>query len=161
MFLFSIALTWIVLSPLYCEALQCYHFEESAIEKQIDRLENKKRNWASGCEWVLNWCKPNNYDCSWIITASLRKFKGYDGKKLNSQRISEIWIKLKRNQAKRGDIAYFKPMGDSMGHVAIIVSDYNNGGVVILDGVLKPWKMTKRFIRFWNNGVYYITPIRL
>lgn len=161
MFILSVALTWLFIVPLQCDAMQCYHFEESAIEKQIDRLENKKRNWASGCEWVLNWCKSNNYDCSWIITASLRKFKGYSWKKLNSQRISEIWIKLKRNQAKRGDIAYFKPNGDTMGHVAIIVSNYYNGGAVILDGVLKPGKMTKRFVRFGNNGAYFITPVRL
>lgn len=161
MFLLVITLTGAILNiPRQCELNYCSYTEPPAVEKQIERLENKKRTWAKGCEWTFNGCRQNNFDCSGIISASLRKFMGYNWKKLNSERIAELWQKIKYNQVSRWDYVYFEAHGEEMNHTAIILESDWKGGVVILDGVSKPWSMTKRFVRLGNNKTHYLYPIR-
>lgn len=161
MLLLIITLTGAILNiTRQCELNYCSYTEPPAVERQIERLEYKRRTRAKGCEWLFNGCKPNNFDCSGIISASLRKFMGYNWKKLNSESIFELWQKLKYNQVRRWDYVYFDAHDSGMNHTAIITESDWNGGVVILDGVNKPWSMTKRFVKLGNNKTHYLYPIR-
>ena len=133
-------------------------YQEYIVEKQISYLKSITMLYRLWCDETK--CKANRFDCSWVLTHSLRKLRLYEWRKLTSWWFYLVGKHIPLSQAKRWDYLYMKTNSWS-NHIALVYWPYMNGKIQILDF----YKVNKATVRtftvspWWtlNNYKIYIS----
>lgn len=101
------------------------------VEDQISFLETVSFRYARGCDGQGK-CK-GKFDCSGIVTESLKKIQAYTGRKLNSNLIWVAWHSVPIMEAKRGDFLWMIATDWSSNHIAVVYEWRSGGKIKIID----------------------------
>ncbi len=141
--------------PPVCEINMCV--TTSYTEQIISWLNDQK--WLVYRPWcnMQKPCRPNAYDCSWLIDAARRHVWFYDGRKLNAWAVFQAGEKIKVSDVQRWDYMFMQNMEWWPNHLAIVSQPRDGKWVYIIDAVEYDHKVSERFIfvgksqRLWSK----------
>jgi len=132
-----------------CEINMCIEYERNYTEEIISWLEQQKwlvyRSWCN----MQKPCRPNAYDCSWLIDAAWRSIWYYDGRKINAWAVYQAGEKIKVSEVQRWDYMFMQNLEGGPNHLAIVSQPWDWKWVYIIDAVEYGHKVSERFTFVW------------
>jgi hypothetical protein len=145
----------------FCEINMCIEYKTNYTEEIISRL--KKQKWLIYKSWcnMQEPCKPNAYDCSWLIDAARRSMWYYNGRKINALAVYQAGKKIKASEVQRWDYMFMQNLEGWPNHLAIVSQPWNWKWVYVIDTVEYRHKVSERFIFIWLSQKYKIHFVRI